>query len=496
MKNYFAVLGNDEPSFDPQHDAAMIAMAKGRELQDDGGDAPSSARPPAAAKPVTARTAPAAPAPTAAAAPPAVQVSAAPPVPAASPAVESGAVPSAVPSGAPAAKPASRPRATQRPTSTTPAATVPAVIPDPFAGLAAPATVPPAASFGVPAGAAVTQPPPGLNDSAVVVHETHQGRAVARLFRSNMTPGVMGILTRGDDPVSVAAPKQINGAEALRAMGFPDRPQTWPSFIAWPPQAIVDRFQAPDVTALQRQEMIAALLELEERFLERSRQINAWFEKHNPSAGQDKHSQTVTRRSGNDPHYGIKWATLINPGVQDRAIASTVLTWGHGLALTADGGALRVHDDVMSFSGKGTGPLACTPQLMMLAIQEARNRGWSKIELSGSFEFGQLAIKAAKEAGIEADITYYGKGMRSWKAYKVKVMPNAPMPLPQADPSEKTTTEPKAKPRNIDAIAYPPLVKPTGPAAVVSADQSDEPVELVNPATDQQRERERASPSP
>lgn len=537
MKRYFEALGDDEPTFDAERDAALVSLAKGREVVDDEEDAPGNSRP---AEPVT-RAAPAA-APVsenpAAEKPVSPSVSDPSPAPVASAtAAEAGATAQTADPDlmAPASAPAGGARVSNQNRGKPLAAakkSAEVIIKDPFEELAeaqaaatpvpVPAAAVPAPAFGIAAtGAAAGAPaqansvPPGISTEAVVVHESDKRRALARVFRGSMAAGgVAGILTRGDDPVKFDEPKALHGAAALRAMGFPDRPRTWPSFIAWPPQAIVDRFQAPDVTALQRQEMLAALLELEDRFLARSKQINDWFERHNPLAQQDKHSKTVTTRSGNDPHFGIKWATLINPGVQDRAIAATVLTWGHGLALTADGGALRVHDDVMSFAGKpkGYGALACTPQSMMLAIQEARNRGWNKIELSGSYEFGKIAIKAAKEAGIEATITYQGKGLNSWRTYQVKVMPNPPMPAPrqepgstpQADPKAGPKTDPKgkpvgeegqAKPRNIDDIAFPPLPRTTGPSVTVPAEPG-KPVEFQHPATEPPRERERSSPAP
>lgn len=261
---------------------------------------------------------------------------------------------------------------------------------------------------------------------ATVIHEREQVRSLHDMKRAGM--GVDGLITRGDEPLRLPKGPLMSYEESLKALGIPPRPQTWPVVMAWPSQRVLDRFMAPGVTIDQKAQMVRELMELNERMLRRSRQIKEWLERHNPLEEQDKHSQNVVKAATADPHYGIRWATLINPGIQDKTLMTSVLSWGYCTAKTADGGSMRVHEDSISFGGKGLGPVCYTPQSVSLAIREAQNRGWGKINMQGSYEFGMMAIKAAKEAGIEATISYAGRGVMSWKTYTVKVMPNAPMP--------------------------------------------------------------------
>lgn len=265
--------------------------------------------------------------------------------------------------------------------------------------------------------------------------ETGRQRGAADAAQALM--GLEGTITRGDVPVSAPARAPVSYEEMLRDLGFPDRPQTWPSFMAWPPQVVLSRFTAQDITDAQRADMIRRLLAMNEQMLRRSRQIKSYLDSHNPLSEQDRATRRVVAASGNDPHYGVKWATLVNPGVQDQSLVASVLCWGHCTARTADGGSVRVHDDAITFAGKSFGPSCVTPQSMALAVREARNRGWGKVKMQGSYEFGMMAVKAAKEAGIEAEITYFGRGIFSWKSYTVKVMPNAPMPELQ-EPQEQS----------------------------------------------------------
>lgn len=257
--------------------------------------------------------------------------------------------------------------------------------------------------------------------------------------------GIEGTITRGDDPLPAAPARSADAGQRLQRLGFPDRPQTWPSFMAWPPQSVVKPFLSAKTSDEQRREIIRRLLEMEGKMLIRSRQIKEYLDQHNPQEEQDRASRREIDAAGNDPHFGIKWATLVNPGVQDQSLVASVLSWGHCTAKTADGGSVRVHDDAISFSGSSHGASCITPQSMALAMREARNRGWGNVKMQGSYEFGMMAIKAAKEAGIEAEVKYYGKGVLSWKTYTVKVMPNAPLPE-MPDPNTLPASAPVSAP--------------------------------------------------
>lgn len=250
---------------------------------------------------------------------------------------------------------------------------------------------------------------------------------------------VQAIITRGDDPLSLeAAPEEKETLEKkLTRLGFPPRPANWPVFIDWPPREVAEKFADPAVTEEQRQKMIRLMLSLEEAAIRRARQVNEWLNETNPpippkffkfdaESRMMRRNLRILRETQDDPHHSIRWATLINPMSQNQALLNSVVTWSQTSATTLDGGQVLVDKDSISFSGGSRATLPYSPQAIALGIQEAKNRGWKSLKMSGSFEFGQLAIKAAREAGIEAEITFYGKGLGSWTKHTVKVSPNVP----------------------------------------------------------------------
>jgi len=328
--------------------------------------------------------------------------------------------------------------------------------------------------FGVPEEPA--GPPADLPETAQASPETPG--MLARSDIDALRQSALGVITRGDSLPEVPDLRPRTEAERLAALGIPRRPQTWPSFMAWPPQVVLDRMTDPDMTDEKRALILRELLEMDRRMLRRSLQIHDWLEEHNPLSGQDRATRTEVRKSGADPHFGIKWATLINPGLQDRAIAATVVTWGYTTARTVDGGIVRATESGISFGGSGgTSRIGLTPQAVKLGIQEARNRGWKSINMSGCHEFGMMAIQAAREAGIEATIRYRGKGPMFWKTYTVKVMPNMPLPemseTPDAPPEMPA---PAVRTGSPTVIAEPDGVRPRRlrPAAT-TPDEGSEP---------------------
>lgn len=248
-----------------------------------------------------------------------------------------------------------------------------------------------------------------------------------------------GIIMRSDTPLSLEADPTVEETleEKLVRLGFPPRPARWPVFIDWPPREIAEKFTDPAVSDEQRQKMIRLMLTLEEASIRRARQLNEWLNETNPpippkalsrdgEARNMRRNLRIMKETQDDPHYSIRWATLINPMSQNQALLNSVVTWSQTSATTLDGGQVLVDKDSISFSGGSRSALPYTPQAIALGIQEAKNRGWKTLKMSGSYEFGQMAIKAAREAGIEAEIIFYGKGLGSWTRHTVKVSPNVP----------------------------------------------------------------------
>lgn len=300
--------------------------------------------------------------------------------------------------------------------------------------------------------------------AAAIVPERITARQISDFLR--LRRSMEGLITRGDPPPKAKSLSATDQAQALRDLGIPDRPQTWPVFMAWPPQVVLNRFLSPGVTPEQRADMIRALSRVNDAMLARSRQIKPWFDLHNPIQDQDRKSLRSVGRDSADPHYGVKWGMLLNPGPQDHAVLSTVVCWGHCLAVTADGGAVRASNDSLSFERSGLAPVGITPQSVSLAIFEARNRGWGRLRMQGSYEFGMMAIKAARDAGVDAEITYSGRGLMSWKTYRVKVTPGLPAPQPMPDDPDTSPAAARpvagagASPRSAPAFPATPVIDP------------------------------------
>lgn len=241
--------------------------------------------------------------------------------------------------------------------------------------------------------------------------------------------------------------------ETAKSLGFPERPKAWPSFMVWPPVKLMRHFMSDTVSEDQRRAMISKIRDTETKMLIRGQQIKKYLDDHGaPKKKKKKNilSLISPRRDKDkdkfDPYDGIKWASLVNPGRQDHAVTQKVVTWGRCTAATQDGGSLRVTDDAISFCGKFHGSTCVTPQAMALAMSETSNRGWGSVKMQGSYEFGMMAIAAAREANVEAEITYYGKGLLSWRTYTINVMPNLPLPeLPHLEDAEKAASQSKEK---------------------------------------------------
>jgi hypothetical protein len=104
-----------------------------------------------------------------------------------------------------------------------------------------------------------------------------------------------------------------------------------------------------------------------------------------------------------DRHYGIRFATLLNPSPDhlNQLQKAPVASWGHDTVRTLDGGRVCV-------SGDEIRALTVTGQAAQLMVMEAKARGWETLRISGDNEFCAAVKRACKEQGMGAIITRRG----------------------------------------------------------------------------------------
>jgi hypothetical protein len=179
-----------------------------------------------------------------------------------------------------------------------------------------------------------------------------------------------------------------------------------------------------------------------------------------------------------DPFFGVKWATLIDPTNKMTGTAN-VARWGHDRCVMQDGGHIQANDDGM-FVPKPMKPTAMAGRFM---VEEAVQRGWDTIVIDGEPEFVEAARKAAIEYGIGAQITTrYGLIGKSKTEF---IMPK--VPGLEANPDLAN-----AKSGDVEAVAER-LLGEEGKAPKAQPKTDRQPVEdpLADPAPEPEEEYEK-----
>ncbi|MBW3243582.1 hypothetical protein KUV57_12990 [Epibacterium sp. DP7N7-1] len=226
----------------------------------------------------------------------------------------------------------------------------------------------------------------------------------------------------GDEESEPGPKKVLSIEEQMEAMGFPKRPKLWPAVMAWPMQPDFDLLVRGNPAQAQVDAYVKSMQEMQTRMLQRAEQINSYIHDNNPVDDRvmwlhRRQSRKHLKATVDDPHYGIRWASLLDDK-STRPSSAIVREWAHHRATTNDGGIVIAARDSIGFK-------KITNQAVALSIQEGVARGWGSFKMQGDHKFTAAAIEAAKQANVKAVITeMYGP----WNLFKRKhtVMPTPP----------------------------------------------------------------------
>lgn len=210
-----------------------------------------------------------------------------------------------------------------------------------------------------------------------------------------------GIVMNGDDVEEPTAQTEPSLSERMRAIGFPPRPKLWPAIMAWPMQPDFDLLLRGGATPDKVKEYSEAMTIELERMLLRAQQVDAYIRHNNPV--DERHgifNRVVSRRrldaAMDDPHYGIRWACLIDEKAT-RPSSAIVREWAQNSARTTDNGLVVAMRNYVAVRD-------VTQQAVALSVQEGVARGWGSLRMQGDEKFVRFAIEAAKQANIKATI--------------------------------------------------------------------------------------------
>ena len=225
---------------------------------------------------------------------------------------------------------------------------------------------------------------------------------------------------------------------------------------------------------LNEKQRLARLKNREEAMNKRSAGKDGKKDKNNRPDPQEITDEELYK----DRHYGIRFATLLNPSPDhlNQLQKAPVASWGHDTVRTLDGGRVRV-------SGDEIRALTVTGQAAQLMVMEAKARGWETLRISGDNEFCAAVKRACKEQGMGAIITRRGPlglGPFSKPEY---VMPRLPDSLGPQMPDTEQRRKQQAAPSD-DKEAADKLL-----GAGAEADQEDRSPDPSDEKGDQAPER-------
>lgn len=254
-----------------------------------------------------------------------------------------------------------------------------------------------------------------------------------------INPNLNGI-SCGDDLFIPARPKKTL-EEELAELGFPPRPHLWPRMMAWPPRRDMEILQKNGLTKDVLEEYLRAQEVRQGKMLARSKVIEDWLDQYQPDPGLGY--RRAEKKSRVETYRGIQWATLLDEEASKDGVAANVMSWGRIRVRTKDGGQARAFPDFVCVDN-------ITQQAVVLAIFEARARGWNTLRISGSAEFGKQAMQICKQYNIAAEVTMpYGFRLRK----TFHVAPSLPGPV-QVD-SENSQFDLDGGKTNGDSKALP-----------------------------------------
>ena len=246
-------------------------------------------------------------------------------------------------------------------------------------------------------------------------------------------------------------------------------PEVWPKFMKFPRKKDLDAIRYAEeqggLTDEVKEEFNANFAKQSELMQARAAQLDAWIMEENEQImAQEKRIKLIFKplvkrelklieknrakaekvnaasikkgkgiKIAEDPFKDIKWATLLDPHASpDDPRFTNVGRWGHNCVELIDGGKLFANDEGMHVPFGDDGSTMAGE----MAVQEAIERGWTSINISGSEEFIEGARKAALAAGLGAKLTtQYGFSKSARPEF---IMPNPPKLAGFRTEAEKT----------------------------------------------------------
>ena len=233
------------------------------------------------------------------------------------------------------------------------------------------------------------------------------------------------------------------------------KPDNWPSFITFP--NLNDRFHidaaeaAGELDDKAKERFNQQFQVLADLMVERSAQIDAWLcgehgmlndksgyfanifkgrqrwhenkiikTRENESSDERSIKDRIEDMKNRDTHHDVRWGVLLNPEITPGdSRFSGVARWGHNTLITHDGGQVVTTGDEIYVPYLSKSTELAARQIVI----EARERGWTHIDISGTAEFCAAAEEAIREFGMGAIITPREKYFAN---RSVVIMPNPP----------------------------------------------------------------------
>jgi hypothetical protein len=374
--------------------------------------------------------------------------------------------------------------------------------------------------------------PAGVPKTASGVNLTEQDRVAALAEKVRGSVGDAGSIQDflGGLPArpSVATQKEIRDFERRIIDGLElKKPVNWPEFMMFPTYEELRRLHHKDVTpefirnweeekqvqadalearagelndwifsfgdgTLNEKQRLARMKNREEAIKKRSADKNGKEDKNNRPDSQEITDEELYK----DRHYGIRFATLLNPSPDhlNQLRKAPIAAWGHDMARTLDGGRVRV-------SGDEIRAVTVSAQAAQLIVMEAKARGWETLRISGDNEFCAAVKQACKEQGMGAIITRRGPLGLGPFSKPEHIMPRIPDSLgpqmPDAEQRSKQQAAPAADQEAADKLLGDGATADKGKSPPAPSDgNGDQPPEKGEDASDDLVETDAADPSP
>lgn len=176
------------------------------------------------------------------------------------------------------------------------------------------------------------------------------------------------------------------------------RPANWPGVMSWPPLRLREAMKQGIITS-DNAEAFQQYVDKYANAAQKRQQALRKRISEQPlrKRGLAKHKSRLHEKLLAKGELGIAWACMVDPtGDYAHNVNGMVLSWDSNHMHLNDGG--RLYSSLDSISVKKASPQAAT-----LIIDEARARGWEKLDIAGNRNFVMAMMAEAQKAGIVVD---------------------------------------------------------------------------------------------